>query len=199
MMRMPDWIKKGIGLVIASLGLWNGLLTSANAQAGNVVVYVAGNNPVTLNITRKVVTNPIVTLVNGKTSIVTGAFDQATADFVKLELERRGVSAQQTYISQSPNTLPDVNTPTVNLPSYLPSDSFNNNNLTQYRYITAVPISVSGLGDLAQLQRLIPKAFISKSTRGDYIYAGGYTNRDAAESLKYFLRSQGLDARVLYF
>ena len=196
---MPDWIKKGIGLVIASLGLWNGLLTSANAQAGNVVVYVAGNNPVTLNITRKVVTNPIVTLVNGKTSIVTGAFDQATADFVKLELERRGVSAQQTYISQSPNTLPDVNTPTVNLPSYLPSDSFNNNNLTQYRYITAVPISVSGLGDLAQLQRLIPKAFISKSTRGDYIYAGGYTNRDAAESLKYFLRSQGLDARVLYF
>ena len=104
MMRMPDWIKKGIGLVIASLGLWNGLLTSANAQAGNVVVYVAGNNPVTLNITRKVVTNPIVTLVNGKTSIVTGAFDQATADFVKLELERRGVSAQQTYISQSPNT-----------------------------------------------------------------------------------------------
>jgi hypothetical protein len=196
---MPDWIKKGIGLVIASLGLWNGLLTSANAQAGNVVVYVAGNNPVTLNITRKVVTNPIVTLVNGKTSIVTGAFDQATADFVKLELERRGVSAQQTYISQSPNTLPAVNTPTVNLPSYLPSDSFNNNNLTQYRYITAVPISVSGLGDLAQLQRLIPKAFISKSTRGDYIYAGGYTNRDAAESLKYFLRSQGLDARVLYF
>ncbi len=199
MMRMPDWIKKGIGLVIASLGLWNGLLTSANAQAGNVVVYVAGNNPVTLNITRKVVTNPIVTLVNGKISIVTGAFDQATADFVKLELERRGVSAQQTYISQSPNTLPAVNTPTVNLPSYLPSDSFNNNNLTQYRYITAVPISVSGLGDLAQLQRLIPKAFISKSTRGDYIYAGGYTNRDAAESLKYFLRSQGLDARVLYF
>ena len=199
MMRMPDWIKKGIGLVIASLGLWNGLLTSANAQAGNVVVYVAGNNPVTLNITRKVVTNPIVTLVNGKTSIVTGAFDQATADFVKLELEWRGVSAQQTYISQSPNTLPAVNTPTVNLPSYLPSDSFNNNNLTQYRYITAVPISVSGLGDLAQLQRLIPKAFISKSTRGDYIYAGGYTNRDAAESLKYFLRSQGLDARVLYF
>jgi hypothetical protein len=199
MMRMTDWIKKGVGLVIASLGLWNGLLTSANAQAGNVVVYVAGNNPVTLNITRKVVTNPIVTLVNGKTSIVTGAFDQATADFVKLELERRGVSAQQTYISQSPNTLPDVNTPTVNLPSYLPSDSFNNNNLTQYRYVTAVPISVSGLGDLAQLQRLIPKAFISKSTRGDYIYAGGYTNRDAAESLKYFLRSQGLDARVLYF
>ena len=73
MMRMPDWIKKGIGLVIASLGLWNGLLTSANAQAGNVVVYVAGNNPVTLNITRKVVTNPIVTLVNGKTRGKTGA------------------------------------------------------------------------------------------------------------------------------
>lgn len=210
MMRMPDWTKKAIGLAIAGLGLWNGLLTSANAQAGNVLVYVAGNNPVTLNITRQVVTNPIVTLVNGKTSIVAGAFDPTTADFVKRELERRGVAAQQTYINQSPinqspisqppNTLPPINTsPPINLPSNLPSTSVNNNNLAQYRYVTAVPMSAGGLGAFAQVQRLIPNAFISKSTRGDYIYAGGYTNRDAAESLRYFLRSQGLDARVLYF
>jgi hypothetical protein len=194
-----------MGLAIASLGLWNGLLTSAKAQTGNVLVYVAGNNPVTLNITRQVVTNPIVTLVNGKTSIVAGAFDPATADFVKRELERRGVFAQQTYINQSPisqppNTLPPVNpSPPVNLPSNLPSNSFDNNNLAQYRYVTAVPMSAGGLGAFSQVQRLIPNAFISKSPRGDYIYAGGYTNRDAAESLKYFLRSQGLDARVLYF
>ena len=60
-------------------------------------------------------------------------------------------------------------------------------------------MSAGGAGALAQLKRLIPNAFVAKSYRGDYIYAGGYTNRDAAESLRHFLRSQGLDARVLYF
>jgi cell division protein FtsN len=49
------------------------------------------------------------------------------------------------------------------------------------------------------VRQLIPSAFISKSGSGNYVYAGGYPNRDAAESLKHFLRSQGLDARVLYF
>jgi hypothetical protein len=52
---------------------------------------------------------------------------------------------------------------------------------------------------LARVRQFIPNAFISKSELGDYIYAGGYTNRDAAESLKHFLRSQGVDARVIYF
>lgn len=55
------------------------------------------------------------------------------------------------------------------------------------------------IATLDQVRQFIPSAFVAKSGRGDYIYAGGYTNRDAAESLKHFLRSQGLDARVLYF
>ncbi|BBC23700.1 hypothetical protein [Pseudanabaena sp. ABRG5-3] len=198
-MKMPDWTKKAIGLVIASLGLWNVAIASTNAQAGNVLVYVAGNNPVTLNIARQVVTNPVVALVNGQTSIVAGAFDPSTADFVTRELQRRGVAAQQTssanyQASQNPNT-----SPYVTLPSYLPTNLSNTNNLAQYRYVTAVPMGAGGAGVLAQVQSLIPNAFIAKSGRGDYIYAGGYTNRDAAEALKHFLRSQGIDARVLYF
>jgi len=165
-MKISDWAKQAISLAIASWGVWNVAIANANAQLGNVVVYIAGNNPVTLNIARQVVTNPVVASVNGQTSIVAGAFDATTADFVSRELQRRGVAAQQAYISQTFQTTPTVNTsPYVTLPSYLP----------------------------------IPTAFVARSGRGNYIYAGGYPNRDAAESLKHFLRSQGLDARVLYF
>lgn len=201
-MKMPDWTKKAIGLMIVSLGLWNVAIASAKAQAGNILVYVAGNNPVTLNITRQVVTNPVVALVNGQASIVAGSFDEPTADYVTRELHRRGVAAQQTYqTAQNVQPItPSTNSPYVTLPSYIPNNISNTDNLAQYRYVTAVPVNSSnGLATLAQVQRLIPQAFIAKSFRGDYIYAGGYNNRDAAESLKYFLRSQGLDARVLYF
>ncbi len=198
-MRISSWANKFIGLAIASFvanfGFWNVAIASANAQLGNVVVYVAGNNPVTLNIARQVVTNPVVASVNGKTSIVAGSFNAQTADFVTRELQRRGVAAQQGY--QTSQTSQPANTsPYVTLPSYLPATNSIANS-AQYRYVAAVP--VRSVATLAQVRQLIPSVFVAKSSRGDYVYAGGYANRDAAESLKHFLRSQGLDARVLYF
>jgi hypothetical protein len=197
-MRISDWAKQSISLAIASLGFWNMAISNANAQLGNILVYVAGNNPVTLSVARQVVTNPVIASVNGQTSIVAGSFDSQTADFVTRELQRRGLAAQQTFqpISQSTNA-----SPYVTLPSYLPANTSATSieNSAQYRYVTAIPLRGNGAIVLAQVQSLIPNAFISKSSRGDYIYAGGYNNRDGAESLKYFLRSQGLDARVLYF
>ena len=190
-MNISKWIKKSakqtIISAIASFGFWNLALSEAGAQLGNIVVYMAGNNPVTLNVARQVVTNPVVSLVNGRTAIVAGSFDQ-TADFVTRELQRRGLAAQQTY--QSANT-----SPYVTLPSYLPTNSIENS--AQYRYVTAVPLRT--ITTLEQVRQFIPNAFVARSGRGNYIYAGGYPNRDAAESLKHFLRSQGLDARVLYF
>jgi hypothetical protein len=201
-MKISDWTKQTISFAIASLGFWNVAISNADAQLGNVVVYIAGNNPVTLNIARQVVTNPVVASVNGQTSIVAGSFDAATADSVTRELQRRGVAAQQAYqTSQTfqPNQQPANTSPYVTLPSYLPSNSSTNSieNSAQYRYVTAVPMR--SMATLDQVRQFIPSAFVAKSGRGDYIYAGGYPSRDAAESLKYFLRSQGLDARVLYF
>jgi hypothetical protein len=195
-MKISDWAKQAISLAIASWGFWNVAIANANAQLGNVVVYIAGNNPVTLNIARQVVTNPVIASVNGQTSIVAGAFDVPTADFVTRELQRRGVAAQQAYTSQAFQTTPTVNTsPYVTLPSYLPTNSIENS--AQYRYVTAVPLRT--ITTLEQVRQFIPTAFVARSGRGNYIYAGGYPNRDAAESLKHFLRSQGIDARVLYF
>jgi len=195
-MKISDWAKQAISLMIASWGFWNVAIANANAQLGNVVVYIAGNNPVTLNIARQVVTNPVVASVNGQTSIVAGAFDAPTADFVSRELQRRGVAAQQAYTSQTfQPTQTVINSPFVTLPSYLPTNSIENS--AQYRYVTAVPLR--SLSTLEQVRQFIPTAFVARSGRGNYIYAGGYPNRDAAESLKHFLRSQGIDARVLYF
>ncbi|GBO53910.1 hypothetical protein APA_1858 [Pseudanabaena sp. lw0831] len=200
-MKISDWAKQAISLAIASLGFWNVAIANAAAQLGNVVVYIAGNNPVTLDIARQVVTNPVVASVNGQTSIVAGSFDASTADSVTRELQRRGVAAQQAYqTSQTFQPTQPANTsPYVTLPSYLPSNYSTNSieNSAQYRYVTAVPMR--SMATLDQVRQFIPSAFVAKSGRGDYIYAGGYPNRDAAESLKHFLRSQGLDARVLYF
>ena len=197
MMRIFGWTKKTVSMVLASFGLWNVAIASTYAQARNVIVYVAGDNPVTLNVARQVVTNPMIASINGQTSILAGSFDAATADYVTRELQRRGLAAQQTYqltnqINQTTNT-----SPFVTLPNYLPTNNIQNS--AQYRYVTAIPMNAGGMVALAQVQQLIPNAFVTKSFRGDYIYAGGYTNRDAAESLKHFLRSQGLAARVLYF
>ncbi|TYQ31883.1 hypothetical protein [Pseudanabaena sp. UWO310] len=195
-MKISGWVKKAIGLAIASFGFWNIASTSANAQLGNIVVYIAGNNPATLNVVRQVVTNPVVASVNGQTSIVAGSFDTSTADFVTKELQKRGVDAQQGYQTTQTVQAQNTNTsPYVALPSYIPTNNLEN--LAQYRYVTAVP--VQSPTTLSQVQQFIPSAFVAKSNRGNYVYAGGYANRDAAESLKYFLRSQGLDARVLYF
>jgi hypothetical protein len=193
MRTISDWTKKAIGFSIASLGYWHIAIGDVHAQLGNIVVYIAGDNPAALNIARQVVTNPIVALVNGKTSIVAGSFDAPTADFVTKELQKRGVTPQQGYTQATKNPSDII------LPSYLPKDTSVNSleNSAQYRYVTAVP--VRSAETLAMVRQFVAGAFISKSFRGDYIYAGGYTNLDGAESLQYFLRSRGLDARVLYF
>jgi len=70
----------------------------------------------------------------------------------------------------------------------------------QFRYISIVP---TGPRDsdikLLQVRRFVPNAFLANSSRGSYIYAGAYNSREGAEALAYYLRSQGLDARVVYF
>jgi len=183
---------------IITTGITTVAIDNAQAQVGNTLVYILGNNPYTLDLTRQVVTNPAIASVNGRTSIIAGTFDPQTADYVTRELQRRGIAAQQAPQVSTATAQPTPTAP-VKLASYLPNNTNNLDNPSRYRYVTSVPMSAGGMAALTQVQRFVPGAFISKSFRGDYIYAGGYTNRDGAESLKHFLRSQGLDARVLYF
>jgi hypothetical protein len=68
-----------------------------------------------------------------------------------------------------------------------------------FRYVAAVPAIASNQFLLSRVRQHVPSAFISNSGRGTYIHAGAYQSRDAAESVSRYLRSQGLDSRVLYF
>ncbi|MBE9128482.1 peptidoglycan-binding protein [Coleofasciculus sp. LEGE 07092] len=64
-------------------------------------------------------------------------------------------------------------------------------------YVVVVPVSN---GDtLTSVQRYISSACPDDSRRGKFVNAGAFRSRASAESRSYFLRSQGLDARVARF
>ncbi len=77
----------------------------------------------------------------------------------------------------------------------LPQASQNSN----FRYIAAVPAAANNQFLLARVRQYVPSAFLASSGRGIYIHAGAYQSRDLAESASRYLRSQGVDSRVLYF
>lgn len=77
----------------------------------------------------------------------------------------------------------------------LPQQTINPN----FRYIAAIPAKASNQFLLSQVRQYVPNAFFTNSGRGTYIHAGAYQNRDSAESVSRYLRSQGIDSRVLYF
>ncbi len=68
-----------------------------------------------------------------------------------------------------------------------------------FRYVAAVPASSNNQFLLSRVRQYVPNAFLANSGRGTYIHAGAYPNRDSAESVSRYLRSQGVDSRVLYF
>ena len=70
---------------------------------------------------------------------------------------------------------------------------------TNFRYVAAVPSSTNNQFLLLRVRQYVPNAFLSNSGRGTFIHAGAYQNRDSAESVSRYLRSQGVDSRVLYF
>ena len=68
-----------------------------------------------------------------------------------------------------------------------------------FRYVAAVPSTSTNQFLLSRVRQYVPSAFLSNSGRGTYIHAGAYQNRDSAEAVSRYLRSQGVDSRVLYF
>ncbi len=75
----------------------------------------------------------------------------------------------------------------------------SNQNLTQNNsssYIVIVPIQDSDT--LTKVKQIAPDAFIRNSYRGDYVQAGAFSSREAAESQSAHLRTLELDARVFY-
>jgi uncharacterized protein YraI len=90
-------------------------------------------------------------------------------------------------VNRSPivNRQPIVN-PSINRPI-----SFRNG-----PYVVAVP--GTNLNQLAQVRRIVPNAYVDRVRQGGFVNAGAYGDLDSARSLAYLLRSNNLDARVIF-
>ncbi len=66
-----------------------------------------------------------------------------------------------------------------------------------HRYVVVVPGKSDKL--LNTVRNYIANAFMAHHRLGTYVYAGGFSQRQDAECVSLFLRSHGLDARVVYF
>ncbi len=86
-------------------------------------------------------------------------------------------------------------TNTATIEPQLPQATQNSN----FRYVAAVPAAASNQFLLSRVRQYVPNAFLTNSGRGTYIHAGAYQSRDSAEAVSRYLRSQGVDSRVLYF
>uniref|UniRef100_A0ACD5GQS5 Uncharacterized protein n=1 Tax=Desertifilum tharense IPPAS B-1220 TaxID=1781255 RepID=A0ACD5GQS5_9CYAN len=49
---------------------------------------------------------------------------------------------------------------------------------------------------LLRVREVFQGARVFADRRGSYVYAGGYQNRNEAESMSFSLKARGLDARV---
>lgn len=113
-----------------------------------------------------------------------GYFDEYTSQSVTAFQQSYGLNVTGTVNSQTWQALGINSTPVSNRP--------DNN-----RYIVVVPINNNGTLD--QVRRYVPNAYPAQSRLGNYVNAGTYSDRTAAERVSQMLRSNGLDARVQYF
>lgn len=84
-----------------------------------------------------------------------------------------------------------------------PMKNLNKNNVLVIGKVSEKPYVVVIPGNSEQLlnkvRRYVSEAFIAQNRLGAYVYAGGYNNHFQAECWTNLLKSQGLDARVVYF
>lgn len=123
----------------------------------------------------------------------TGFIPTASATIVPTTYDNSiGMATNFAGPSQTTNT---TYTNTATSEPQLPQATQN----SSFRYIAAIPASASNQFLLSRVRQYVPNAFLTNSGRGTYIHAGAYQSRDSAESVSRYLRSQGVDSRVLYF
>ncbi|MDX2257173.1 MAG: hypothetical protein NW214_16805 [Pseudanabaenaceae cyanobacterium bins.39] len=237
-----NWLKK-ISEQATILGIFAfgalGFSQTASAQLAQYVVYVAGNDPSTIQRVRSVAPNAFPSQINGQTVVQAGLFNSETnANNLVLSLQQIGLSPQKSLRSgnvassgsvftpppttssgsifvppmtsqPAPTTTNDIiirPEPTnTSIITPVPQPIATNSLLPQasqdpnFRYIAAVPTNANDSFLLSRVRQFVPSAFLANSGRGTYVHAGAYPNRDSAESVSRYLRSQGIDSRVLYF
>jgi hypothetical protein len=175
--------------------------------------------------TRQVVTQTVVP----QTQIVQSGYVQPTtytqsavASYVQPSVQATGYTQTTGYVPPQTGFIPAASATTVVPMTYDNSIVAANNFTVQpqtvstytgttetqipqaaqnsaFRYVAAVPATASNQFLLSRVRQYVPNAFFSNSGRGTYIHAGAYQSRDSAEAVSRYLRSQGVDSRVLYF
>lgn len=192
------------------------VLLGSNPVLARFIVFVPSSQA-TLESVRRVAPDAFRTVYNSQSVIQTGFFtNELAADELVARLRLSGFSAQKGLrdgvIAQPPGTLPpsiEILPPVTSplppsRPTPTPLPTFpgeigvvNPPMVATGRYVAAIP--TTNAFALSQVRQFVPGAVIANSPRGAYIMAGAYDNRNAAESLVAFLRSRGLDARVVFF
>lgn len=69
------------------------------------------------------------------------------------------------------------------------------NNSRNNNYVVAVP---GDINTLSQVRAFYPEAYLDRSSQGDFVNAGAFANRDAANARTNALQARGINARILY-
>ena len=128
----------------------------------------------------------------------TGFIPAASATVIPTTYDNSIGTATNFAVQPQPTNTAYTNTAYTNTATnepQLPQATQNPN----FRYVAAVPSAASNQFLLSRVRQYVPNAFLTNSGRGTYIHAGAYQSRDSAESISRYLRSQGVDSRVLYF
>jgi len=130
----------------------------------------------------------------------TGFIPATSATVVPTTIDNSMITANNFAVQQPISTYTGTTAYSTGTTAYsnepqLPQATQNSN----FRYVTAVPATANNQFLLSRVRQYVPTAFFSNSGRGTYIHAGAYQSRDSAESVSRYLRSQGVDSRVLYF
>jgi hypothetical protein len=176
--------------------------------------------------TRQVVTQTVIPqtqiVQTGYTQQATGymqptAYVQPTTTYVQPNIQATGYVQPQTGFiptttatTVTPTTFDNSAATSFALPPQSTNTAYTNTATNEpqlpqatqnpnFRYVAAVPAAASNQFLLSRVRQYVPNAFLTNSGRGTYIHAGAYQSRDSAESVSRYLRSQGVDSRVLYF
>jgi peptidoglycan hydrolase-like protein with peptidoglycan-binding domain len=113
-----------------------------------------------------------------------GYFDEYTRTSI--------IAFQRSYSLDVTGTINGQTWQTLGLNTAVASNGTANN-----RYVVVVPANNNDT--LNRVRQYVPFAFPDNSRLGNYVNAGEFGDRTAAERVSNMLRSNGLDARVQYF
>ncbi|MGB2926543.1 MAG: peptidoglycan-binding protein [Limnothrix sp.] len=130
----------------------------------------------------------------------TAIFDNATENTVRQFQSSQGIQVDGIV---GPQTNQRLNNALFNTDSFSQFQISDNGLITaqdlsvrdESKYIVAIPARSSST--LANVRQFADGAVLRPARRGTFVQAGSYDNRELAEGMSYFLRSQGLDARVV--